>query len=223
MAANQSVSGLGRVEDRARRGRCLLLAPVALIEPAPRSTQCPRWPQQGQRKPSGQRGRSSAARHCSSVRPPETPRRSDHARAMQPCRDPLMQNILRTYIPTGGVSRISRSPFVVAAQCFAWDPPARRTPPCLDHSHHSQGMAIRTLPPALRRRRRAVLMRRSGERPAPLSSRTSGGRESRRPRLPARCAPQGSTRRSGGPCASRPARGSRSAGARRPASARRRR
>ena len=28
-------------------------------------------------------------------------------------RDPLIQNILRTYIPTGGVSRISRMPFVV--------------------------------------------------------------------------------------------------------------
>ena len=27
-------------------------------------------------------------------------------------RDPLMQNILRTYIPTGGVSRISRTIFV---------------------------------------------------------------------------------------------------------------
>ena len=32
---------LGRMEDRARRGRCLLLAPVALIEPAPRQHAMP--------------------------------------------------------------------------------------------------------------------------------------------------------------------------------------
>ena len=50
MAANQSVSGsLGRVEDRARRGRCLLFAPVALIETRPPARNAPDGRSRGRR------------------------------------------------------------------------------------------------------------------------------------------------------------------------------
>ena len=100
---------------RARRGRCLLLVPVALIEPrCPASTQCPRWPQQGQRKPSGQRSRSSAARLLGTEGfAKRLVAQTTRARCnLEPHnRDPLIRNILRTYSLTCGVSRISRKPF----------------------------------------------------------------------------------------------------------------
>ena len=73
---------LGGVEDRARRGGCLLLAPVALVV-RPASTQCPRW------KPSGQRSRDNAERHCFGAEGFATPRRSTRAPAatLNPIRD----------------------------------------------------------------------------------------------------------------------------------------
>ena len=48
-------------------------------EPARPSRHALRWPQQGQTKPSGQRSRSSAARHCSSV-----PKASRNASSLRP-------------------------------------------------------------------------------------------------------------------------------------------
>ena len=77
------VSAAAWLEDRARRGRCLLLAPVALIETPTASTQCSRWPQQGQTKiRPGAAGPAPRGTAPWCRRPPETPRRSDHARAM---------------------------------------------------------------------------------------------------------------------------------------------
>ena len=108
MAANQSVSG--SLVAWKIVGRCLLLA-VALIEAPTRQHAI-----DGRSRGRGSRPASAAgaaprgtAPRCR--RPPETPRRSDHAARcnLEPHnRDPLIRNILRTYSLTCGVSRISR-------------------------------------------------------------------------------------------------------------------
>ena len=111
---------LGRVEDRARRGRCLLLAPVALIETPTR---------QHAMLPMAAAGADEAARPAQPDQrraalllgaeglPKRLVAQTTHARCnLEPHnRDPLIQNILRTYIPTAGVSRISRIVIAVAA------------------------------------------------------------------------------------------------------------
>ena len=122
MAANQSVSGslvawkiVPAVGD-VRRGRCLLLAPVALIETPTR---------QHVMLPMAAAGADEAARPAQPDQrraalllgaeglPKRLVAQTAHSRCnLEPHnRDPLIPNILRTYIPTGGVSRISRMVF----------------------------------------------------------------------------------------------------------------
>ena len=121
---------LGRVEDRARRGRCLLLAPVALIETptrqhamlpmaAPGADEAARPAQPDQRRAALLLGAEGL--------PKRLVAQTTHARCnLEPHnRDPLIQNILRTYIPTGRVSRISRMPFIRPTRPLATGPPTR--------------------------------------------------------------------------------------------------
>ena len=107
---------LGRVEDRARRGRCLLLAAVALIETPTR---------QHAMLPMAAAGADEAARPAQPDQrraalllgaeglPKRLVAQTTHARCNLEAhnRDPLMQNILRTYSLTCGVSRITRKRF----------------------------------------------------------------------------------------------------------------
>ena len=104
---------LGRVEDRARRGRCLLLAPVALIETPTRQHAMPAMAAAGAEeavRPAQPEQRRAALLLGAEGLPKRLVAQTTHARCnLEPHnRDPLMQNLLRTYIPTGGVSRISR-------------------------------------------------------------------------------------------------------------------
>ena len=108
---------LGRVEDRARRGRCLLLAPVALIEtPTPQHAMLPMAAAGADEaaRPAQPDQRRAALLLRTEGLPKRLVAQTTHARCnLEPHnRDPLIQNILRTYIPTGGVSRISRNCFV---------------------------------------------------------------------------------------------------------------
>ena len=75
---------LGRVEDRARRGRCLLLAiDRAIRDPPARNARDGR--SRGRRsRPASAAGAAPRGTAPRCRRPRETPRRSNHARAMQP-------------------------------------------------------------------------------------------------------------------------------------------
>ena len=115
--------GLGcwSVEDRARRGRCLLLAPVALIEtPTRQHAMLPMAAAGADEavRPAQPDQRRAALLLGAEGLPKRLVAQTTHARCnLEPHnRAPLMQNILRTYIPTGGVSRISRNLFAIGAR-----------------------------------------------------------------------------------------------------------
>ena len=111
---------LGRVEDRARRGRCLLLAPVALIEaPTRQHAMLPMAAAGADEavRPAQPDQRRAALLLGAEGLPKRLVAQTAHARCnLEPhSRDPLIRNILRTYIPTDGVSRISRIGFEVGS------------------------------------------------------------------------------------------------------------
>ena len=104
---------LGRVEDRARRGRCLLLAPVALIETPTRQHAMPAMAAAGAEeavRPAQPEQRRAALLLGAEGLAKRLVAQTTHARCnLEPHnRDPLIRNILRTYSLTCGVSRISR-------------------------------------------------------------------------------------------------------------------
>ena len=101
---------------RARRGRCLLLAPVALIEPAPRQHAMPAMAAAGAEeavRPAQPEQRRAALLLGTEGFAKRLVAQTTRARCnLEPHnRDPLIRNILRTYSLTCGVSRISRKPF----------------------------------------------------------------------------------------------------------------
>ena len=104
---------LGRVEDRARRGRCLLLAPVALIEAPTRQHAMPAMAAAGAEeavRPAQPEQRRAALLLGAEGLAKRLVAQTTHPRCnLEPHnRDPLIRNILRTYSLTCGVSRISR-------------------------------------------------------------------------------------------------------------------